>query len=64
MLRNVEIKAKVQNLTDLLKRAKDASKSSGTILKQVDVFFHSKTGRLKLREEVSLLRVSSEQDHF
>jgi adenylate cyclase class IV len=54
MLRNVEIKAKVQNLTDLLKRAKDASKSSGTILKQVDVFFHSKTGRLKLRDEVSL----------
>jgi adenylate cyclase class IV len=53
MLRNVEIKAKVQNLTDLLKRAKDASKSSGTILKQVDVFFHSKTGRLKLRDEVS-----------
>lgn len=53
MLRNVEIKAKVQNLTELLKRAKDASKSTGTILKQMDVFFHSKTGRLKLREEVS-----------
>lgn len=55
MLRNVEIKAKVQNLADLLKRAQDASKSSGTILKQLDVFFYSKVGRLKLREEVRLL---------
>jgi len=52
MPRNVEIKAKVQNLSDLLSRAKDVSKSNGEILKQSDVFFKSEKGRLKLREEV------------
>ncbi|PNF14057.1 hypothetical protein B7P43_G03561 [Cryptotermes secundus] len=49
MLRNVEIKAKVRNLDDIVSRAKKLSKSEGTWIKQDDVFFRVPQGRLKLR---------------
>lgn len=49
MLKNVEIKAKVENFDDLLKTvSKIATKAE--ILHQTDTFFYSKNGRLKLRE--------------
>jgi adenylate cyclase class IV len=49
MLRNVEIKAKVRNLDDIVNRAKKLSNSEGTWIKQDDVFFRVPRGRLKLR---------------
>ncbi|CAB3362835.1 Hypothetical predicted protein [Cloeon dipterum] len=51
MERNVEIKARVHDLEDLLTRAKSVSGKAEEILNQVDVFFPSKNGRLKLRDE-------------
>ncbi|XP_059482014.1 uncharacterized protein LOC132200517 [Neocloeon triangulifer] len=51
MPRNIEIKARVHDLVDLLRRAKQVSDKAEEILKQVDVFFPSKNGRLKLRDE-------------
>ena len=49
MPRNVEIKAKVENLEELKKLAAELSKSSGDLLEQQDTFFQSTHGRLKLR---------------
>lgn len=49
MLRNVEIKAKVRNLDDIVSKAKKLSNSEGTWIKQDDVFFRVPQGRLKLR---------------
>jgi adenylate cyclase class IV len=55
MLRNVEIKAKIRNLGDIVSKAKRLSNSEGTWIKQDDVFFSVPQGRLKLRTfEVSL----------
>lgn len=50
MPRNVEIKAKVDNFDILTERAKKISGSDAIFIKQNDTFFHSKQGRLKLRE--------------
>lgn len=50
--RNVEIKAKLDGQTGYEDKVKIAEKLTGTkgeILLQHDVFFHSKSGRLKLR---------------
>jgi hypothetical protein len=49
MLRNVEIKAKVRNLDDIVSKAKKLSNSEGTCIEQDDVFFKVSQGRLKLR---------------
>jgi adenylate cyclase class IV len=49
MLRNVEIKAKVRNLDDIVSKAKKLSNSEGTWIEQDDVFFRVPHGRLKLR---------------
>lgn len=58
MLRNVEIKAKVKNLDDILSKAKKLSNSLGTWIEQDDVFFMVPQGRLKLRTfEVSCRNV-------
>lgn len=48
-MRNVEIKAKVDNFEDLLKKAEDISQSKATLILQDDTFFKSERGRLKLR---------------
>ncbi|KAF4530123.1 hypothetical protein B566_EDAN001380 [Ephemera danica] len=53
MPRNVEIKARVRDLNDLLNRAKDVSNSPGEVLQQEDAFFKTEKGRLKLREEAN-----------
>lgn len=54
-MRNVEIKANVRNFNNLLEKAKEVSGKDGEIIKQTDVFFHVKQGRLKLRQfEVNL----------
>lgn len=50
MMRNVEIKARVNNLIELLKRAEIVSNSKATIIPQDDTFFKSDNGRLKLRK--------------
>lgn len=53
-MRNVEIKAKVNNINQLLKSAEEISKSSPTLIIQDDTFYKTEKGRLKLRKfEVS-----------
>ncbi|MCP4182902.1 MAG: class IV adenylate cyclase [Hyphomicrobiales bacterium] len=49
MPRNVEIKAKVDNLQAVLEKARLLSENQPVLIKQKDVFFHSTNGRLKLR---------------
>ncbi|KAG7454330.1 hypothetical protein MATL_G00258550 [Megalops atlanticus] len=46
---NVEIKAAVRNLKFLIQRAKELSRSEGTLIRQQDTFFNVQKGRLKLR---------------
>ena len=58
MPRNVEIKAKVHNLIQLINNAKLLSNEKGVVLQQKDIFYYCGNGRLKLRSEsteVSLL---------
>ncbi|CAD5223741.1 unnamed protein product [Bursaphelenchus okinawaensis] len=50
MNRNVEIKAKVVDFTQFLARAEQISGQKPILIPQKDTFFHSKQGRLKLRE--------------
>jgi len=49
MARNVEIKAKVENLQTVLEKARLLSDWQPELIKQKDVFFHCANGRLKLR---------------
>ncbi|GMT16502.1 hypothetical protein PFISCL1PPCAC_7799, partial [Pristionchus fissidentatus] len=58
-MRNVEIKASVENWDELIRRAKDASGTDGTLIEQVDVFFHSQNGRLKMRS----LKTDGKESH-
>lgn len=54
-MRNVEIKAKVHNISDLIEKAKNLTGEQPEIIKQNDVFFNVVQGRLKLRKfEVSV----------
>ncbi|KAK7099111.1 uncharacterized protein [Littorina saxatilis] len=46
---NVEIKARVTNMAELTKRAKELSGTEGELLQQEDTFFFCQNGRLKLR---------------
>ncbi|PSN54302.1 hypothetical protein C0J52_11046 [Blattella germanica] len=48
-MRNVEIKAKVRSLVDIVNKAKQLSNSDGQLIKQHDIFFNVPQGRLKLR---------------
>lgn len=50
MPRNVEIKAKVEDLGKLRRKAEELSHTPGLLIKQCDTFFKVATGRLKLRE--------------
>uniref|UniRef100_A0A3P9CU81 Si:ch211-156b7.4 n=1 Tax=Maylandia zebra TaxID=106582 RepID=A0A3P9CU81_9CICH len=47
---NVEIKAKVSDLTQFAQKAAELSQSEGTIIRQHDTFFSCSQGRLKLRD--------------
>lgn len=49
-MRNVEIKARVHNLSDLLEKAEILASCVPEIIKQNDVFFKVSKGRLKLRK--------------
>lgn len=49
MARNIEIKARLDNLDQQLEIAKRLSSQTGETIVQRDVFFHCPTGRLKLR---------------
>lgn len=53
--RNIEIKAKVKSLDNLIKKAKELSHSAGEFLIQEDTFFNVPHGRLKLRKEVKIV---------
>lgn len=57
-MRNIEIKAKVENPEEFLVKVKEISDSKETVIPQRDVFFNlpkDKPGRLKLRNfQVSL----------
>uniref|UniRef100_A0A3B4UP18 Si:ch211-156b7.4 n=1 Tax=Seriola dumerili TaxID=41447 RepID=A0A3B4UP18_SERDU len=47
---NVEIKAKVSDMTQFAEKASKLSQSEGTIIRQHDTFFNCSQGRLKLRD--------------
>lgn len=49
-MRNVEIKARVNNINDLIKKAKELSSSDGEEIIQHDTFYNTTKGRLKLRK--------------
>lgn len=49
-MRNVEIKARIDNVNEKIRIAKELSGEPGTILLQHDVFFNVNKGRLKLRK--------------
>ncbi len=49
MAHNVEIKARVANPQDLRERIESLADDGPTLLRQEDTFFHSASGRLKLR---------------
>lgn len=53
--RNIEIKAKIRNLLDVITKAKELSQSPVAVLNQEDTFFNAHHGRLKLRKEVNKL---------
>ncbi|KAM9772592.1 uncharacterized protein ACBT44_004272 isoform 2-T2 [Syngnathus typhle] len=50
MQSNVEIKAKVSQPLEFAKMASQLSQSEGSVIRQHDTFFHSRRGRLKLRD--------------
>ncbi|KAM4615491.1 uncharacterized protein ACJ7VT_010590 isoform 1-T3 [Polymixia lowei] len=47
---NVEIKARLNNVTQFAEKASQLSQSEGTVIRQKDTFFNSSQGRLKLRD--------------
>jgi predicted adenylyl cyclase CyaB len=47
---NIEIKARVRDMTDLRRRAGEASDTPVQVIPQEDTFFHTPRGRLKLRQ--------------
>ncbi len=49
MAKNIEIKAYLHQFEHCLQVAKTLANTSGEIIEQEDIFFHSNTGRLKLR---------------
>jgi predicted adenylyl cyclase CyaB len=49
MADNIEIKARVQNMNELRRRAEALSDQPCQIIPQEDIFFHTPQGRLKLR---------------
>ncbi|GLV45380.1 uncharacterized protein CBL_05481 [Carabus blaptoides fortunei] len=49
-MRNIEIKAKVRNLADLLQKVKSLSDTSCEEISQHDTFYNVSQGRLKLRK--------------
>lgn len=49
-MRNIEIKAKVQNVVELIQKAKNIAGTDPVTIIQNDVFFNSSQGRLKLRK--------------
>ncbi|MCX7607869.1 MAG: class IV adenylate cyclase [Anaerolineales bacterium] len=51
MARNIEIKARVADLSALQTRAQAISNKGAQVLQQEDVFFHVEHGRLKLRKQ-------------
>lgn len=50
MARNVEIKARLRDITKVLNTLRNITTSDGEILKQCDTFYPTPNGRLKLRE--------------
>lgn len=49
MARNVEIKAKVSDIADLMERSKHLATAGPTVIHQDDTFFGCANGRMKLR---------------
>jgi adenylate cyclase class IV len=49
MKSNIEIKAKITDVQGIEKRVQDICKTDPSILHQKDIYYKSKSGRLKLR---------------
>lgn len=52
MAKNIEIKAKLKDISETKERARKLTNSDGECIVQRDTFFYCDTGRLKLREFV------------
>jgi len=50
MANNIEIKAKLKNISETKELARKLTNSNGELIVQRDIFFQCDTGRLKLRE--------------
>ncbi len=50
MPRNVEVKAKVDDVNSLIRKAVELCKMEAILIEQSDTFFNTDTGRLKLRK--------------
>lgn len=48
-MRNIEIKARVNDIEEILRIASELSNSSGILIKQDDTFYNVANGRLKMR---------------
>ncbi|GMS85297.1 hypothetical protein PENTCL1PPCAC_7472, partial [Pristionchus entomophagus] len=59
IMRNIEIKAAVSNWDELIRRAKEASGTEGVVIEQIDIFFNSQNGRLKMRS----LKTEGKESH-
>jgi len=49
-MKNIELKAKVNSMNSLRRRVKDIGAKKTELMSQIDTYFASKSGRLKLRE--------------
>lgn len=49
-MRNIEIKAKIEDPEGIISKLEQTDKHVSAVIKQHDIFFHSATGRLKLRK--------------
>jgi len=57
MTSNVEIKAVLSNVGEAHKVSSELSNSKGVILNQVDTFYNSSNGRLKMRSIKQVLTI-------
>lgn len=58
--RNVEIKARVNDVKDIIKKVAELCKTEAEVIEQTDTFYKTENGRLKLREfKVLLIKIST-----
>ena len=48
--RNIEIKARINDVKDIVRKVAELCKTEAEVIDQTDTFFKTENGRLKLRE--------------